>query len=250
MRHTKSYKSLFISFRWCYMSKRFKLSLLIALWAITFFVLATIAPTSSASTGVLFHPTCLQGGDGQAFVPGVPGLPCSTATPSTSGDPSATTVATSSNSKSGPVRLTINNYSEVGFTLNLNSPERYILSVPSGESRVFIISTRAIYATTMLACHQVTQGALDISTMVTLNVPSCNAADKLVSVSITNTTNASLSIVLTGSTRTYAFPLAAGQTGSYTIPRDDYSYTYYACNDVGTGTFEARSHRTLNLSCP
>lgn len=191
-----------------------------------------------------FHPGCLVASP-EYYAPNPPGLPC-LPTPPPSGTGETPADSTSSGSQA-PIRLTISNGSERPFSITLTGPETYIFNVASGETRVFIV-TRGVYTFDMMLCAVGAQGAMNLTKMSKLQFASCSNA-KLVEVRIENQTAEAASVTLSGPGN-FVLALPAGDARLLTIPRGTYTVMQTACGATATGTFEARSHRTLKLACP
>ncbi|HNB52651.1 MAG TPA: hypothetical protein PK530_11940 [Anaerolineales bacterium] len=217
-------------------SKPVLFRLLSLLWGTLFFALLT------AFSG-WFHPGCLV--SSEFFAPGLPCLP-PTPPPATSGAPSDP-AASSPGAQPTNIRLTVVNGSELPFSITLNGPGNYILNVASGETREFTIR-RGSYSFDMMLCAARATGALDFSKITTLQFKACTAI-KLVEVSVENQSSQVASVMLAGAGN-FVLALQAGEVRSLTIPRGAYTVSQTVCGTTGTGTFEARSHRTLTLTCP
>ncbi|NUM46306.1 MAG: hypothetical protein HUU38_16505 [Anaerolineales bacterium] len=191
-----------------------------------------------------YHPGCLTL---DYAVPNPPGLPClpPTPPPTTGGAPPPET--TSQGAKQGPIRLTVINQSELPFSITLTGPQTYVFNVASGETRVFVV-TRGAYTFDMMLCALGAQGVLNLDKMTTMQFKSC-ALEKLVEVTFKNPTASPASITLSGPGN-FVFTVLAGETRVLTIPRGEYAVTRSLCGGTETGTFAARSHRTMSLACP
>ena len=64
-----------------------------------------------------------------------------------------------------------------------------------------------------------------------------------------NMTSESASVILSGP-GDFVFSLLPGESRSFTIPRGDYWTTQLHCGTTNAEVFEARSQRTLLLTCP
>ncbi len=162
------------------------------------------------------------------------------------------------------VRFTVNNKSDKVFTLRLTGPETLYLVIDPNSAEVFT-PKRGEYTFTMFSCGAYADGELDLTSIKTMIVPACgsggpakdtdqkiDASDtiKLVKITLENkVTNSAMVVVMTGP-GTYVFSLKAGQKANYTIPRGDYTVTYYACSSSATRVFTAKANKTLSLSCP
>ena len=160
------------------------------------------------------------------------------------------------------VRFTVNNKSDKVFTLRLTGPETLYLVIDPNSAEVFT-PKRGEYTFTMFSCGAYADGELDLTSIKTMIVPACgsggpakdtdqknDASDtiKLVKITLENkVTNSAMVVVMTGP-GTYVFSLKAGQKANYTIPRGDYTVTYYACNSSATRAFTAKANKTLSLS--
>ena len=161
------------------------------------------------------------------------------------------------------VRFTINNKSDKVFTLRLTGPETLYLVIDPNSAEVFT-PKRGEYTFTMFSCGAYADGELDLTSIKTMVVPACgsggpekdtdqkiDASDtiKLVKITLENkVTNSAMVVVMTGP-GTYVFSLKAGEKANYTIPRGDYTVTYYACSSSATRAFTAKANKTLSLSC-
>ena len=162
------------------------------------------------------------------------------------------------------VKFTVTNKSDKVFTLRLNGPELLYLVVEPGAKKTFT-PLRGAYTFVMFSCGAYADGDLDLSTIKTMVVPECgssgpenttgkkiDASDTIKLVKITidnNATSSNLLVILTGP-GSYVFSLKTGQEQSYTVPRGEYTVTYYACSSVGTRSFTAKANKVLTLSCP
>jgi hypothetical protein len=161
------------------------------------------------------------------------------------------------------VKFTIDNKSDKVFTLQMTGPETLYLVVEPDSAEVFT-PLRGDYNFTMYSCGAYAVGEIDLNTIKTMIVPECGSNGppsksekvdasetiKLVKITIENdVTNSTMVVVLTGP-GTFVFSLKAGQKQSYTIPRGDYTVTYYACNSSDTKTFTAAANKILELKCP
>lgn len=193
------------------------------------------------------HPGCLVVAAPAYAVPEVPGLPClpTTPAPGPGGTPAAPTG--NAGAQQGPIRLTVSNGSELPFSITLIGSQTYILNVRSGETRVFVLE-RGGYSFNMMLCGLGAQGVMSFSRMTRLTFKSCSL-EKLVEVSFANKTAEGAVARLSGPGN-FVFSIPAGETRWLTIPRGDYALTYMTCGVEVTGVFEARSHRTLTLTCP
>ncbi|NJN43675.1 MAG: hypothetical protein HC806_02360 [Anaerolineae bacterium] len=194
-----------------------------------------------------FHPGCLVAeGEGESD-PRIPGLPC-LPTPPPAPDPAEEpTPPEKGLVQQGPVRLEIFNASELPFSLWLDGPGVHVLNVPSGESRVFVVS-RGAYTFEMTLCGASAQGEMRLEKMTTLSLKPCSS-EKLVEISIENTTQSTVWVALSGP-ENLILSVPAGMSKSFTIPRGDYSFSAFLCKEWMAGMFEARSHRVMELSCP
>ena len=209
------------------------------------------------------HPGCLvtanssigsgagsgAGKDSNFFAPGLPCLPTpppSTPPPAPGGTPTSTK-GSSRPTKVGPIRLTIQNNSELPFSITLNGPQFYVLNAASGEEKVFVLQ-RGNYNFTMMLCGLPASGSINFNKMTTLQFKPCTN-DRLVNVWFENSSDSRVAVVLKGS-NSYVFSLGPGERKSYTIPRGDYDVSYFSCGAAHSGSFEARSERTLELICP
>ena len=107
----------------------------------------------------MHHPICLVAGS-----PRIPGLPClpPTPPPDTGGTPDP--VSSGGTSKQSPVRLTIHNESEWPFSITLTGTNVFVLNVPSGEQRVFVVD-RGTYSFNRMLCGVQAQGTMDLNRM-------------------------------------------------------------------------------------
>lgn len=173
---------------------------------------------------------------------------------------SATSVAFA---KSERVKFTVENDSDKVFTLRLTGPESLYLVIEPNTAEVFT-PLRGVYTMTMYSCGAYANANLDLTTVKKMVVPECgsqgpdksdskiDASDtiKLVKVTIHNkSTTSNMVVVMTGP-GTYVFSFKAGEKANYTIPRGDYTVTYYACNSSATRAFTAKANKLLELSCP
>ncbi len=195
-----------------------------------------------------FHPGCLVVNPvpGNLAPPTPPGLPClpTTPPPGTGGTPEP---ASASGSKQGPIRLTIFNGSEFPFSITLTGPKTYIFNVVSGATREFVVD-RGTYSFDMMLCRVGAQGAMNLNKTTTLTFKACSNT-KLVEVKLENKTGTVSFVTLSGA-GSFVFTIPAGETRTFTIPRGEYAVTRVVCGATVAGTFEARSHRTLVLTCP
>jgi len=189
-----------------------------------------------------YHPICQVVGSQR-----VPGLPCLPPTPPPDTGETPDPVSSGGTSKQGPVRLTIHNESELPFSMTLTGASVYVLNVPSGEQRVFVVD-RGAYSFNRMLCGVQAQGTMDLSRMTVLKFKSCGT-EKLVQVTMKNMTSESASVSLSGP-GDFLFSLLPGESRSFTIPRGDYWATQKHCGTTNEEVFEARSHRTLRLTCP
>lgn len=165
--------------------------------------------------------------------------------------------------KSERVRFTVENNSNKVFTLRLSGPESLYLVVQPNSDAVFT-PLRGEYNMTMYSCGAYASDDLDLSTIKTMVVPACgesgpvksdkkiDASDtiKLVKVTIQNTSTTSNMVVVMSGPGTYVFSFKAGAKASYTIPRGEYTVTYYACSSSATRIFNAKANKMLELGCP
>ena len=195
-----------------------------------------------------FHPGCLVvEPQPEWLVPGPPGPPCLPTPPPPGPGETPTDTSASSGSQQTPVRLTIFNGSELPFSITLTGPGTYVLNVASGEERVFVMN-RGVYSFEMMLCGVAAQGAMNVSKITTLTFKPCSNV-KLVQIAVENKTGAGAAVTLSGP-GSFVFSIPPGETRMFTIPRGDYALTYLACGTAVEGVFEARSHRTLSLTCP
>ncbi len=89
--------------------------------------------------------------------------------------------------------------------------------------------------------------ALVLLAALAISVISASAASDLVGLTIKNKTDGVVWVSLLSSDNVYVYWLEvpAGETRSYTVPRDIYSHTTVACGDTTTGTVDIRKITTL-----
>jgi len=89
--------------------------------------------------------------------------------------------------------------------------------------------------------------ALVLLAALAISVISASAASDLVGLTIKNKTDGVVWVSLLSSDNVYVYWLEvpAGETRSYTVPRDIYSHTTVACGDTATGTVDIRKITTL-----
>ncbi|MFQ5615111.1 MAG: hypothetical protein ACE5GO_01430 [Anaerolineales bacterium] len=155
----------------------------------------------------------------------------------------------SSQTKQGPIRLTVINKNEFDITLRLDGPAYYILSVPSGEQKVFVIDDRGDYPYSLYHCKRTKEGILQLYTIQTFTIPPCMRR-KLVKINIENKADTDLTVRMFGPQR-FILTVPQGETKSFTIPRGRYFYRYRACSSPSRWSgFTAKVNHTLSLSCP
>jgi hypothetical protein len=139
------------------------------------------------------------------------------------------------------------NQTEQPISLFLSGPETYVLNVPGGESRTFVVE-RGSYAFEETACGFTLAGRLSVTRHFEVIYPPCSAT-RLVQIYIENTASSAASLILTGPT-TQVLYVEQAQTRAFSIPHGDYEVEFYACGSRGQLEFSARSHRTLTIDCP
>lgn len=164
----------------------------------------------------------------------------------------------------GLVRLTLVNNSGQQAYLWLEGPAFYYFSAADGESKIFT-PVAGVYSYRLKSCGATVSGSMDLSGQKRLVIPPCGLRGgaeakgvhttdvstllKLVKVEFSNTTSGYLYVILRGPS-TYVFPINAGVSKSYTIPKGDYEYTLYACGKVRVGNLYAYPGFEKDFVCP
>jgi len=165
------------------------------------------------------------------------------------------------------VRLTIINYSHAPFTINLSGPENLTFTV-SPESKEAHVVLRGTYSFTMEACGHYSSGVLNLNIYQIMYVPVCGGTvapkgEKLhnidtsdyikpVRITIRNKTGEKVHLYLRTMENHYYLdldPWGENSEMQIIVPRDRYVYSFYACNDLEAGYYNARTYIPLDLVC-
>lgn len=161
-------------------------------------------------------------------------------------------------------RLTlVNNSNKTAYIWLQSETNFYYFENPASQTKIWT-PAKGEYSYRLAACGTTVTGTLDLSQAKTIIVPVCgskatsnditNQIDvgrliRLVRVEFHNATGGRLLLVFHGPDG-YVFTIKAGETGEYTIPRGDYTYTAYACGTAFRGDFFASAHAEKTIKCP
>jgi len=163
------------------------------------------------------------------------------------------------------VGLTVNNNSQFDFTLWLYGPEKYSITVPPNSKESMIVK-RGWYSFTMKACNITEVGTMDLNIYQIIQVPICGgralAYDKPheidtseyikpIMITIRNKTFEEIDLYLRTQEHDYFLHFAPLEIKKQLVVRskDQYVYSFVACDALQSGYYTARVSPPLDLDC-
>lgn len=162
------------------------------------------------------------------------------------------------------VRFTIINYSQHPFSISLTGPEQYTFNVAPYAKKVSIVP-RGTYSFQMKACNHTSSGSINLNIFQTMHVPVCGGTAgavgdknhnvdtsdyiKPVKITIRNKTGEAVKLYLRTLENHYYLNLEARESTTLIVPRDRYVYSFFACDELVAGYYEARVMIPLELKC-
>ncbi len=149
-------------------------------------------------------------------------------------------------------RLTlVNNSNKTAYIWLQNETNFYYFENPASQTKIWT-PAKGEYSYRLAACGTTITGTLDLAQAKTIIVPVCGS--KATSNDINNQIDVGRIIRLVRvefhGPDGYVFTIKAGETGEYTIPRGEYTYTAYACNTIFKGDFFAAVNAEKTIKCP
>ena len=161
------------------------------------------------------------------------------------------------------VRFTVINQSQHPFFLSANGPEYFTIEVDP-YSKGAVIVPRGTYKFTMEACNHTSSGVLNLNVFQIMHVPICGGRAlkyekqheidvaeyiKPVRITINNKTWEDIRLYLRTLDNHYYLNLEPKETTTLIVPRDQYVYSYVACDELQAGYYNARVMIPLDLRC-
>lgn len=162
------------------------------------------------------------------------------------------------------VRLTVFNDSQFEFKILVYGPQDYTLTVEPHSHKAIVVE-RGEYAFVMHACNNSAAGTLDLNMYRNIYVPVCGGSAKHktenlhnfdtsayikgVNITVHNKTPQIVHLYLRNEAKNYWLTIKSGEKLTMLVLRDDYIYSFYACDDLQAGTYSARVNQPLVLQC-
>lgn len=162
------------------------------------------------------------------------------------------------------VRFTVINNSQFDFSISLFGTQNYTISVPA-HSQGFWIVDRGWYSFSMTSCNFTETGTINLTIPKTMHVPVCGGRAlanvykpyqvdvanfiKPIRVEVVNETFEEIGVYIRTLEKDHFLNLEPKGTQEVILRKQEYTFSYVACDELITGTFTPYVRRPFKLNC-